>query len=120
MPTDNIPKKIKSLILLHLLMIVYSLSGVCSKLASQESFISMKFCLCYGGIILFLCVYAIGWQQIIKKLPLTTAFSNKAVTIAWGIVWGALFFNETVSFGKIFGALTVIVGVVLNSIADEV
>lgn len=110
--------KLKVIILLHLMLMVYSLSGVCSKLAAGEPFLSVKFCCYYGAIIILLGFYAIAWQQIIKKLALTTAFANKAVTIVWGIVWGMLFFHETISVKKILGAIVVIVGVVLYAIAD--
>ena len=37
---------------------------------------------------LALVVYAVGWQQVIKHLPLTTAYANKAVTVVWGILLG--------------------------------
>ena len=54
-----------------------------------------------------------------KRLPLTTAFANKAVTVVWGIIWGALFFKEPVTIGKIAGAVLVILGVVLYAYADK-
>jgi drug/metabolite transporter (DMT)-like permease len=110
--------KAKTFILLHLMLMVYSLSGVCSKMASKQKFLSFKFCLFYGCIILLLGFYAIAWQQIIKRLALTTAFANKAVTIVWGIIWGMIFFQEKVSVNQIIGAVIVIVGVVLYAIAD--
>ena len=44
--------KLNSYILLHGLLIVYSFSSVLSKLAANEEFLSFKFCLCYGGIII--------------------------------------------------------------------
>lgn len=111
-------EKIKVLFLLHLMLMVYSMGGICSKLASKESFLSFKFCLYYAVIIGLLGFYAIGWQQIIKRLPLTTAFANKAVTIVWGIIWGALFFQEPLTPGKIIGALLVMIGVVMYAKAD--
>ena len=106
-------------LLLHFLMALYSLTSVCSKLAAQEPFLSPKFCLYYGGMIALLGIYAIGWQQVIKHLPLTTAFANKAVTIVWSILWGALFFSESVTPGKIVGALMVVAGVVLFALAEK-
>ncbi|MEG0757474.1 MAG: hypothetical protein RR505_03640, partial [Raoultibacter sp.] len=63
-------------------------------------------------------IYALGWQQIIKRLPLTTAFSNKAATIVWGLIWGVMFFREEITFFKLLGACVVIVGVILYSRAD--
>lgn len=110
--------KNKSLVLLHLLLMLYSTSGILSKLAAGEAFLSVRFCLYYGGIIALLGIYAIGWQQIIKRMDLTTAFANKAVTVVWGIVWGTLFFREQITFGKILGAVLVIAGVVLFVQAD--
>lgn len=110
--------RIKSLFALHLLLMVYSTSEILSKLAAGVEFFSWEFCLLYGGIIALLGVYAIGWQQILARLPLTTAFSNKAVTIVWGIIWGALFFAEPVTWPKAVGAVLIIIGVVLFSRAD--
>lgn len=104
---------------LHILIAFYSLTGVFSKLASAEPFLSMRFCLFYGGVLVLLGVYAIVWQQIIKKLPLTTAFANKAVTVVWGLVWGLLIFHEAITPGKLAGAVLVMTGVILFSVADR-
>ena len=70
-------------------------------------------------IIVLLGVYAIGWQQIIKRMPLTAAFANKAVTVVWGIIWGFIFFHEPITAGKVTGAVLVIVGIVMYSMADK-
>lgn len=110
--------KIKILLLLHILLMVYSTSGIFTKLAAGQPFLSVRFCLYYGMVIVLLGVYAVGWQQIIKWLPLTTAFANKAVTVVWGIVWGAVFFHEPITAGKLIGAALVIAGVALFASAD--
>lgn len=111
--------KVKTLLLLHIMLMVYSMSGICSKKAATATFLSFDFCLYYGIVIMLLGIYAIVWQQIIKMMPLTTAFANKAVTIIWGIIWGALFFSEKITIGKIIGALFVIIGVVLFAYSDN-
>ena len=111
--------KIKYLMALHIELLLFSLGGVCTKMASQYDFLSFWFIFFYGLVILNLGVYAIVWQQIIKKLPLNTAYSNKAITIVWGILWGFLFFREQITWNMIVGALIVIVGVVLVVRADE-
>lgn len=103
---------------LHLLLMMYSFSGIFSKLASGVPFFSLEFFGLYAIVIVILGAYAIGWQQILKRLPLTTAFSNKAVTIVWGIIWGCVFFAESITLGKVIGAVLIIVGVVLFSRAD--
>ena len=80
----------------------------------------LYFCIYYIIIIGLLGVYAIGWQQVIKNIPLTTAFANKAVTVVWGIVWGRLFFGESITFGKLVGAAMVVGGVIIFAKTDEV
>ena len=106
----------KILLFLHLLLGVYSLSGVFSKKAAGETFLSLRFCLFYGGIIFLLGIYAIFWQQIIKRMPLTTAYANKAVTVIWGLVWGIVIFGEGITIKKVIGALIVMAGIVIYSI----
>ena len=110
--------KLSTLFALHLMLMLYSMSEICSKKAAGESFLSVRFCLYSGTVILLLGVYAIGWQQVIKRIPLTTAFANKAVTVVWGLVWGALFFHEAITPGKLLGAALVIAGVILFERAD--
>ena len=80
-------------------------------MASQNEFLSLKFCLFYGMSIFILGIYAIFWQQILKKFDLTTAFFNKAITILWGMLWGVLFFKETITLNMIIGAVIVLIGV---------
>lgn len=111
--------QMKTLFALHLLLMVYSVSGIFSKLAANVDFLSIQFVLYYGGVLALLGLYALGWQQILKRLPLTTAYSNRAVAIVWGIIWGALFFGEPVTVHKIIGAALIIAGVVLFSHADS-
>ena len=115
----NKSQQIKYLVLLHILLAVYSLSGICSKLAAQNTFLSFWFVFWYVLVLLDLGVYAIVWQQIIKHLPLTTAFANKAIIIIWGILWGVLFFGEQIKWNMIVGAVIVIIGVIVVVKSDE-
>lgn len=111
-------EKLKVLFLLHMMLMIYSTTGICSKMAGKQPFLSIPFCLYYGMVILLLGLYAIGWQQVIKRIPLTMAFANKAVTVVWGIVWGVLVFHESLTLAKIIGAVIVIAGVVLFAVSD--
>ena len=98
---------------LHLLLLFYSLSSVLSKLAAGQPFLSFQFFLCYGGMFVILVLYALGWQQILKRLPLTVAFANKAVTLVWSMVFGALLFHEQIRLNQVIGCALAVVGVVL-------
>lgn len=118
---SNIKRKqnFKILCVLHLMLMIMSLGGICSKMASAETFLSPKWCLFYGGVIVTLAIYALGWQQVIKRMPLTAAYANKAVTTIWGMVWGTLFFGERISIAKIVGVVLIVTGVVLFATADK-
>lgn len=103
---------------LHLLLLLFSLTTVLSKLAAGEDFLSPRFCLFFGGEFVLLGIYALGWQQILKRLPLTLAYTNKAVTLVWSMVFGVLLFHETVSLKQIIGCALAVAGVVLFVRAD--
>ena len=111
--------KAKYLVFLHLLIAVYSLGAVCSKMAAQNQFLSFWWVFWYGLVVLNLGVYAIVWQQIIKHLPLTTAYANKAIGIVWGILWGIIIFGEQIKWNMIVGAVIVIIGVIVVVKSDE-
>lgn len=104
---------------LHLLLVLYSCSGILSKIASGYDFLSAGFCVCYAGIIVLLGIYAICWQQIIKRLPLTTAYANRAVTVVWGMVWGVVVFKEHLGSLQVFGGIVVLIGVALFASSDS-
>ena len=109
-------KKLVVFAALHIILAIYSVSGILSKMAANTIFFGLDFCIYYSGIILILGIYAIVWQQIIKELPLTVAFANKAITVLWGVIWGIIIFNETVAPLQMVGAILIIIGIILYSI----
>lgn len=92
-------------------VIVYSFCGVFQKLAAQHSMLSIEFLLLYGCSIFILMVYAVLWQIILKHVPLTTAYSNRAIAMIWSLVWSVILFQESVSWNQVFGALVICFGV---------
>ncbi len=110
---------IKRYVLLHILLLVFSLSSVCSKIAAQEQFMSFRFIMMYGFVVMLLGVYAIFWQQIIKNMPLTAAYANRAITVFWGMLWGLIIFKEKITPGKVAGAVLVIAGIILFAMSDR-
>ncbi len=103
----------KYICVLQLFLMVYSFFGLFSKMASQEDFLSWKFIIYYAVVICNLGIYAIVWQQILKRISLVEAYANKAVIIIWGILWGKIFFQEQITYNKIVGALIIICGIIL-------
>ncbi len=111
--------KVKTYLFLHLLLMVYSTSGIFSKLAASKPFLSWPFLLLYAAVVALLAVYALGWQQVLKRIDLSAAYANKAVTVVWGCVWGLLVFREHLTVGKAAGGLLVLCGIVLFGLSDR-
>lgn len=112
-------KRVFAYILLHVIFLLYSVSGICSKIAAGEVFFSFKFFVFFAMAIAVMGVYAILWQKILKVLPLTNAYASKAVTIIWAMVWGYFIFHENITLPKIIGGVLVVAGVVLYSLSDR-
>jgi len=108
----------KGIVILNIVLALYSFLGVFSKKAGLEKFLSGRFFLFYSVVLFGLLIYAIVWQQVLKKVPLIMAYANKAVTVVWGIIWGKLFFGENVSIGKIIGAAIVVIGIIIYALSD--
>lgn len=104
-------KKVENIIVLNIVLAIYSVLGVFSKKAAAEEILSWKFILFYGIVLAGLAIYAIVWQQLLKKLPLITAYANKSITVIWGIIWGYIFFGELITLKKLVGALVIVLGV---------
>ena len=109
---DNKKKKFdfKTFAVLHFILLLYSFVGVFMKLAFQNEMFSFNFFLFAGLAVLFLGIYAIIWQQVLK---------NKAICIVWGMLWGALFLGDQITWYKILGSLIVFPGVVLVVSSNE-
>lgn len=103
--------KLKDFLLLHIVLLIYSGVALLSKTAASQT--GGKFILCYGAVLVCLGIYAILWQFVLKRFPLTTAFANKAIVVVWGIVWGWIFFGEQITWQKIVGAVVIIAGIVI-------
>lgn len=111
--------EIKNIILLQLVVVIYTLSGVSAKFASGSPFFSFRFILFYGIEIFILGVYALLWQQVIKRVDLSIAYANRAMALLWSMIWAVVFFHEQITFKNIVGVLIVLAGtIVVNSDGD--
>ncbi len=111
---------VKDIILLQAVFFIYSINSIVAKLASGQESFSFSFFMYYGLELVILGIYALLWQQIIKKFELSVAYANKAVTLIWGMIWGSLLFKEQITLTKAAGILLVIIGIViLNGKKEE-
>ena len=101
-------------------VIIYTMGSVCSKMAGGSEFPSPRFILFYGGQILVLAIYALLWQQIIKRVDLSVAYVNRSVAILWSFLWAVLIFGEAITLQNIIGLILVVTGtIIVNGEANE-
>jgi drug/metabolite transporter (DMT)-like permease len=109
---------LKDYAFLHLSFLVYSASSVFAKSAAVHGLFTSLFFLFALFEILTLCVYALFWQQNLRRFTLVKAYSNKGIVVVWNLLWSAFLFGEKITAGNIVGAIVVIVGICLVS-TDE-
>lgn len=105
-------------LLLHVALLIYALAGIFSKTAGGYELMSWDFILYYGAAMILLVIYAGVWQQVLKRMPLSVAFANKAVVIVWGMIFGTLIFREQIRWNMILGAAVIFAGIILVSNGD--
>ena len=105
---------LKWFLLLHLSLVVNSLAGTASKLAGRNRFLSFGFLFWYGIMLLITMTFAVAWQQILKHMSLTFAFTNKPVTIIWGLIWGVSIFRETLTWKMILDSVIILTGIIIG------
>ena len=92
-------------------VIVYSFADITAKLVSRHAFLSWGWLLWLGAELLVLGVYALLWQQIIKRVDISVAYSNRAAAIVWTTLWAALFFGERISPQNLVGLAVIFAGI---------
>lgn len=99
----------KDILILQLIIMIYTFSSICAKLASGQETLFRLF-LFTGLEFLCLAVYAILWQQAIKKFDLSVAYANRAMVLLWSMIWAVLVFHDTITLKNILGVVLVIAG----------
>ncbi len=103
----------KDIIILQGIIIIYTLSSVVAKLATGKELFSFTFFLFYGLEVVILGIYALLWQQMIKRFELSIAYANRAMALLWSGVWAVVLFKEALSIKKVLGILLVIAGTII-------
>ncbi|MBR4982300.1 MAG: DMT family transporter [Lachnospiraceae bacterium] len=110
---------IKQIILLQAIIIIYTVSSIMAKFASAGDTLE-RIVLFFGLDLLFLGIYAICWQQMIKIFPLSVAYANRAMALLWSAIWAKIIFGEQISVKQMVGIALVIVGtLIINTETQE-
>lgn len=102
------------LIYVQLLNILFAGSGALVKVASlamaRAGFFAWQTLVAMAGYVLLLGIYAFFWQIVIKKLPLSTAYLSKSLSLFWTLLFSIFLFSETVTFGNALGIAIIAAG----------
>ena len=100
---------IRRTFLLLTAFLIYSCTGIFSKLASLHDFLSIPYILYFGCVIGTLGLYAVLWQKVLSFMPLNKAFLCKSICIVFTLGM----FAETITLNNILGAIIIISGLVV-------
>lgn len=91
---------------------VYASVSLATKYTSLQEFLSLKYFLGLAIVAAMLGIYAIIWQQVLKRIELTTAYMFKGTSLIFVLLFSALIFNETITLWNIVGASLIVGGIV--------
>lgn len=106
-------EKIKTIIKLQSVVLVYTFASIFAKLASGEKIFSIPFFLFTGLELAVLFIYALVWQQVIKKTELTVAYANREMYLLWSLLWAVVFFHNKITVSNVIGCILVIAGTIV-------
>ena len=116
---DNFLSKRRNIVFLAIVAVfMESLTSPCLKLGGRYPFMSPGYIAWFCLAVLILCFYAVCWQLILEKLPLTTAYLRRGFSYILIFVWATLIFHEAITWKQILGIAVITVGMVI-SISDE-
>ena len=95
--------------------LIYACTGICTKMASRYEMFSRPYLFWMAGAVGVIVAYAILWQQIITKIPISTAYMFKGTGLIFGLLFSHLLFSEQITVYNIIGAAIIITGIALFS-----
>lgn len=115
-------KGLRDFLLLHLIILLFSFTGLLTKFASiflnEGGITDIRVYVCLFLMFLNCALYAVFWQMIIKKFDLSFAFANRSVYLIWSQIWAVLVFKESLTVRNVIGMIIVLIGVTVVQLSD--
>ena len=105
-------------IFLVIINLLYACVSIFTKLASQQEFMSWNYMLCLIGAVGVMGLYAVLWQQILKRIELSLAYMFKGTGLIFVMLLAYVLFGEQITRNNIVGAAIIIIGIVLFARGD--
>lgn len=107
----------KRVLLLHFSILLFSVTGIFSKLAANsinDVGIFHINTVIFAGLMLLNCaVYALFWQQNLKYFDVNVAYAHRSIYNVWSLLWAVLIFSEKVTIGNVIGTVLIITGILV-------
>lgn len=100
-------------IFLVIINLLYACVSIFTKYASQHEFMSWNYMVGLIGAIGMMGLYAVLWQQILKRVELSVAYMFKGTSIIFVMLLACLLFGEQITWNNILGTIIIIAGIVL-------
>lgn len=112
-----------AIIFLIMAIIFRSLAFVFAKYAAFESIGSgvagIIINIFYWAEILALGLQMLFWLQVLKRLPLSLAYSAMSSVYAINLAWAWALFDENISLRHIIGCIIIITGIIFASLTQK-
>lgn len=111
--------KIGKLIGLITVNLLYAIVLIFNKMASIYAPLSLGYILLLTISVIVLAIYALSWQQIIKRMPISDAYVFKGTSIVFVLLLSSLIFGEIITWQNVVGSIIIIFGIALFAKADK-
>ena len=102
----------RSMAILLLVYLFYSTVSIATKFTSMQEMLSLRYFMGLAIVVAMLGIYAIIWQQVLKRIELTTAYMFKGTSLIFVLLFSALIFNETITLWNVVGTALIVGGIV--------
>ena len=93
--------------------LVYACTSICTKMASRQEMLSWPYLFWIVGAIGVMGMYALLWQQVIVRMPISTAYMFKGTSLIFVLLFSVLLFGEAITLNNVIGAVIIIIGIIL-------
>ena len=92
---------------------LYASVSIATKYASQHEFLSKAYCVGVICAVFILGLYAVCWQQILKRVELSTAYMFKGTSLIFIMLFAFALFGEAITIMNVIGAIVIVIGITL-------
>lgn len=107
----------KNFIFIQISVLIYSFVSVLSKISAinlkSSGIFSIGFMFSVFMMFVFLGIYAILWQKILKTNKLSFAYINKGFVLTWTMLWARLIFGESITAMNLLGIAIITAGILM-------